>query len=126
MAYDENLADRLRELLAAEEGLDERPMFGGLAFLVHGNMAVGVSRQGGLLLRVPPEETGVLCARAHAEPFEMRGRPANGWLRVAPEGVSTRHKLEAWVAIGLAYARGLPPKRAAQRRRSGRSDAPRR
>ena len=105
MAYDEDLANRIRELIATDEGVTEQKMFGGLAFLVGGNMAVAASGQGGLLLRVDPEETDALSAEPHAAPFEMRGRPMRGWLRVAADA-----ELEPWVARGVAYARSLPPK----------------
>jgi len=111
MAYDEELAERIRELLAEEHGLTEKKMFGGLAFLARGNMAVAVSGQGGLMVRVDPADTDELLAAPHAEPFEMRGRAVDGWLRVAPEGIRTKGQLEPWVSRGLAYARSLPPKR---------------
>lgn len=111
MAYDQDLADRVRELISTEPGIAEKRMFGGLAFLVNGNMAVSASGQGGLLLRVDPAETDALLQKPNAEPFEMRGRVMQGWLRVAPEGVKTRRQLERWVARGVAYARTLPSKR---------------
>jgi TfoX/Sxy family transcriptional regulator of competence genes len=110
MAYDERLAERLRELLRGEEGLTEKQMFGGLAFLINGNMSVSASGQGGLLLRVDPDETDALLSEAHSEPFVMRGRAMQGWLRVAPEGVRTKRELERWVKRGVSYARSLPPK----------------
>jgi TfoX/Sxy family transcriptional regulator of competence genes len=110
MAYDEDLANRIRELILVEDGVTEKRMFGGLAFLVNGNMSVSASGQGGLLLRVDPAETGALLGRPHAQPFEMRGRVMQGWLRVEAEGVHTRRQLERWVARGVAYARSLPPK----------------
>ena len=110
MAYDEDLANRLRELLASESGVAEMRMFGGLAFLIGGHMAVSASGQGGLLLRCDPEETDELLAKPHASPFVMRGRAMEGWLRVEPEGVGTKRQLERWVARGVAYARSLPPK----------------
>jgi TfoX/Sxy family transcriptional regulator of competence genes len=111
VAYDEELAHRLRELIGSEAGVTEQKMFGGLAFLINGNMAVAASGQGGLLLRVDPEETNALAARPHARPFEMRGRELTGWLRVDPEGVRTKRQLESWVRRGAGYARSLPPKR---------------
>jgi TfoX/Sxy family transcriptional regulator of competence genes len=111
MAYDEDLADRIRELIAGERDVTEQRMFGGLAFLVSGNMSVAASGQGGLMVRVDPNETDVLAAKPHARPFEMRGRAMHGWLRVEPEGVRTKRQLEPWVERGLAYARSLPPKR---------------
>ena len=110
MAYDEDLANRIRELLAAEPGVVEKRMFGGLAFLIGGNMSVAASGQGGLMVRVDPDETDVLLAEPHARPFEMRGREMAGWLRVETEGVETRDELEPWVSRGVAYARSLPPK----------------
>ena len=110
MAYDEDLANRLREALAAEDGVVEQRMFGGLAFLIGGNMAVSASGQGGLLLRCDPAETDRLIERDHARRFEMRGREMDGWLRVDPAGVKTQRDLERWVKVGVAYARSLPPK----------------
>jgi TfoX/Sxy family transcriptional regulator of competence genes len=110
VAYDEDLANRIRELTAGEPGMTEQRMFGGLAFLIGGNMSVGVSGQGGLMVRVDPEDTDALAAKPHARPFEMRGRAMRGWLRVDPEGVRTKRQLEPWVRRGVAYARSLPPK----------------
>jgi TfoX/Sxy family transcriptional regulator of competence genes len=110
MAYDEDLANRVRELVAAEEGVVERRMFGGLSFLIGGHMSVSVSGRGGLLLRCDPKETDKWLAKPHVSPFEMRGRAMDGWLRVAPEGVPTRRQLQSWVTRGVAYARSLPPK----------------
>jgi TfoX/Sxy family transcriptional regulator of competence genes len=111
MAYDEDLANRIRELIAVEAGLTEQKMFGGLAFLLGGNMAVAASGQGGLMVRVDPAETEALLAKPHARPFEMRGREMKGWLRVDAEGVRTKRQLEPWVRRGVAYARSLPAKR---------------
>jgi len=111
MAYDEDLANRIRELIAAEPDVAETRMFGGLAFLVRGNMSVAASGQGGLLVRVDPAETDALLAKPHAAPFEMRGRAMQGWLRVDPDGVRTKRRLEPWVKRSVAYARSLPPKR---------------
>jgi len=111
MAYDEDLANRIRELIGGEADVTEKRMFGGLAFLVGGNMAVAASGQGGLMVRVDPEQTDALVAKPHAGPFEMRGRAMQGWLRVADDGVRTRRELEPWVTRGVAYARSLPPKR---------------
>jgi TfoX/Sxy family transcriptional regulator of competence genes len=110
MAYDEDLANRIRELIATEKGLTEKKMFGGLAFLIDGNMSVGVSGKGGLMVRVDPAETEALVSRRHARPFEMRGREMRGWVRVDAEGVRTKGGLEPWVRRGVAYARSLPPK----------------
>ena len=110
MAYDEDLANRIRELTAGESGVTEKKMFGGLSFLVGGNMAVAASGQGGLLVRCDPAETEKLVARPHARRFEMRGREMDGWLRVDAEGVRTKRQLEPWVKRGVGYARSLPPK----------------
>jgi hypothetical protein len=110
MAYDEVLADRIRELLATDHGVVEKKMFGGLAFLIGGNMSVSASGQGGLLLRCDPEETDTLVTQPHVSRFEMRGRAMDGWLRVDAEAVETRDELERWVTVGVDYARSLPPK----------------
>src|SRR4051794_25330640 len=110
MAYDEDLANLIRECMAGEQGVVEKKMFGGLAFLIGGNMSVAASGQGGLMVRVDPDETDALLAKPHAAPFEMRGRSMQGWLRVGDEGVRTRRQLEPWVRRGVAYARSLPPK----------------
>jgi TfoX/Sxy family transcriptional regulator of competence genes len=112
MAYDEDLADRIRELILAEDGVTEKRMFGGLAFLINGNMSVSASGQGGLLLRVDPADTDALRGEPHAQPFAMRGREMQGWLRVEAAGVQTRNELERWVARGVSYARSLAPKTA--------------
>jgi len=111
MAYDEELANRIRELIAGESGVSEQRMFGGLAFLIGGNMSVAASGQGGLMVRVEPDETDALVAKPHARPFVMRGREMKGWLRVDDEGVQTKRQLEPWVRRGVAYARSLPAKR---------------
>lgn len=110
MAYDEDLANRIRELIGAEPDVTEMKMFGGLAFLIGGNMSVGASGQGGLMVRVDPEETDSLLGKPHARPFEMRGRSMQGWLRVDAEGLTTKRQLEPWVRRGVTYARSLPPK----------------
>jgi TfoX/Sxy family transcriptional regulator of competence genes len=111
MAYDEDLANRIRELVAMEDGLTEQRMFGGLAFLINGNMSVSASGRGGLLVRLDPAETDTLLSRRHAGPFEMRGRAMQGWLRVDPDGIRTKRQLQDWVRRSLAYARSLPSKR---------------
>jgi TfoX/Sxy family transcriptional regulator of competence genes len=111
MAYDEDLANRVRELIAGEPGVTEQRMFGGLAFLVGGHMSVAASGQGGLMVRVEPGETDALLSKPHARLFEMRGRAMQGWLRVDAEGVRTKRQLEPWVRRGVSYARSLPPKR---------------
>jgi TfoX/Sxy family transcriptional regulator of competence genes len=111
MAYDEDLANRIRELVAGEPNVTEKRMFGGLAFLVDGNMSVAASGQGGLMVRVDPEDTDALVAKPHAEQFQMRGRGMRGWLRVDAQGVRTKRQVEPWVRRGITYARSLPPKR---------------
>lgn len=110
MAYDEGLASRMREIVQAEPGVTEKRMFGGVAFLVDGNLAASASSQGGLLVRVDRAHTQSLLAGPHVRPFDMRGRAMNGWLLVGAEAVSTEDALRAWVARGLAYARSLPSK----------------
>ncbi|MBV9802276.1 MAG: TfoX/Sxy family protein [Solirubrobacterales bacterium] len=110
MAYDEELADRIRELLATDHDVVEKKMFGGLAFLIGGHMSVSASGRGGLLLRCDPEETDALISRPHVGRFVMRGREMDGWLRVDAEAIETPEELERWVAIGVDYARSLPPK----------------
>jgi TfoX/Sxy family transcriptional regulator of competence genes len=111
MAYDEQLAERIRELLAGQRGVTEQKMFGGLAFLVGGNMAIAASGQGGALVRVDPDESDALVASTNARLFEMRGRSMKGWLRVDDEDVRTKRQLAKWVELGTAYARSLPAKR---------------
>lgn len=110
MAYDEALADRLREALQGERGLTEKRMFGGLAFMINGNMAVSASSKGGLLLRVDPAETDTLVKEPHVGPFEMRGRAMDGWLRIDADAVKTAKQLRRWASVGVAYARSLPSK----------------
>jgi hypothetical protein len=110
MAYDFELADRIRELVACERGVEEKKMFGGLAFLINGNMAVAVSSKGGLMVRVTPDETEQLLTRDHVEPMVMAGREARGWLRVHRDGVKTKRQLSTWVARGVDYAKDLPSK----------------
>ena len=110
MAYDEDLADRIRELLGGGPDVSEKKMFGGLGFLAGGHMAIAASGQGGLMVRVDPEETDALLARPGVGPMEMRGRPLDGWVRVGADAVRTQAQLESWVARGVGYARSLPPK----------------
>lgn len=111
MAYDEELASRIREQVAGEPGLTEQKMFGGLAFLIGGNMAIAASGQGGLLVRADPEESDRLVAETDATVMEMRGRQMRGWLRVDTEDVPTKRELAKWVELGTSYARSLPAKR---------------
>jgi TfoX/Sxy family transcriptional regulator of competence genes len=110
MAYDEELAERVRDLIAGEPGVSEKKMFGGLAFLIGGNMAVAASGQGGLLVRVDPTKSDALVASSDARPMEMRGRQMQGWLRVESEHVKTKAQLARWVQRGVTYARSLPAK----------------
>ena len=110
MAFDEDLADRIRALLATDHDVVEKKMFGGLAFLIGGNMSVSASGQGGMLLRCDPAQTEMLVREEHVEPFVMRGKAMDGWLRVDPEGVETDDDLRRWVDVGVGYARSLPPK----------------
>lgn len=110
MAYDEDLAERIREQMTGEDGLTEKRMFGGLAFLINGNMAVSASGQGGMLLRVDPAQTEELIKAPHVRRFEMRGREMDGWLRVDAGATAADADLARWVSLGVAYARSLPPK----------------
>ena len=111
MAYDEELADRIRELVGGEARLTEKKMFGGLAFLIGGNMAVAASGQGGVLVHVDPAKSDALVAKTKARLFEMRGRQMQGWLRVDADDLRTKRELAKWVGLGTSYARSLPPKR---------------
>jgi TfoX/Sxy family transcriptional regulator of competence genes len=111
VAYDEALAERIRELVGGGADVTEKKMFGGLAFLVGGNMAIAASGQGGILVRVDPDESDALVARTPARVAEMRGREMPGWLRVDAGAVRTKRQLAAWVGRGTAYARSLPAKR---------------
>ncbi len=110
MAYDEDLAHRLRELLADEHAITEKKMFGGLAFLLNGNMSVSVSRNGGLLVRIDPADTDAALARPHVTRMQMGRRTMEGWILVAPEGLKTRRQLAGWVERSLTFAKTLPPK----------------
>ena len=121
MPYDENLGYRIREVISGEDGLSEMSMFGGLAFLIHGNMAVSASGQGGLLIRVDPAQSEKLLARAHAQPFVMREKEMRGWLRIEPTGIQTKRDLARWVRVGVEYAQSLPPKQRKQRIRRQRA-----
>src|SRR3954466_1926503 len=109
MAYDEDLANRIRALMAGEKGVTEKKMFGGLAFLIGGNMSVAASGQGGLLVRVEPSSYDALLKEPGAGPMDMGGRgPMRGWLRVAPDVLTDEQTLAAWVTRGVSYARSLP------------------
>jgi hypothetical protein len=110
MTYDEELAHRIREQLADEGGVTEKAMFGGLAFMLAGNMAVGISSSGELMVRVGPDASDDALARPHTRIFDMTGRPMRGWILVAAEGFATSRQLGAWVRRGVAFSRTLPPK----------------
>lgn len=110
MAYDEDLARRIRELVVNEADLAERKMFGGLAFLIGGNMAVAASGKGGVMVRVDPAKSDRLVETTNARRVEMRGRPMQGWLRVGPEHLRTKRQLNKWVELGTTYAHSLPRK----------------
>jgi TfoX/Sxy family transcriptional regulator of competence genes len=111
VAYDADLAMRLRELLQDEPGLTEKKMFGGLSFLIGGNMAIAASGQGGVLVRVDPKDADRLVETSDAEVAVMAGRPMHGWLRVAPEHLGTKRQLARWAGLSAAYAGSLPAKR---------------
>jgi TfoX/Sxy family transcriptional regulator of competence genes len=110
VAYDVELADRIRELIAGEPGVTEKKMFGGVAFLIGGNMAVAASGQGGVLVRVDPAQSDSLVETTNARPMQMRGRQMQGWLRVESADVRTKRQLARWVERGTTYARSLPAK----------------
>jgi TfoX/Sxy family transcriptional regulator of competence genes len=110
VAYDEELAERIRALIGDEPDLTEQKMFGGLAFLIGGNMAIGASGQGGILVRVDPARSDELTASTSARLMEMRGREMRGWLRVDAEDVRGDDELARWVELGRTYARSLPAK----------------
>jgi len=109
MAFDEKLADRIRLHLGPRPGLTERKMFGGIAFMLHGNMCCGVSGAD-LMARVDPAETDLALRRPHTRIFDMTGRPMKGWLLVAPAGLKTKAQLAKWVDAGVKYAESLPRK----------------
>jgi len=111
VAYDETLAERIRQLLLAEPGLREKKMFGGLAFLIGGNLAIAASGQGGVLVRVDPAHADSLIDTTKAEVAIMRDRPMQGWLRVSHEHLSTKRQLATWVQLGADRARSLPTKK---------------
>jgi TfoX/Sxy family transcriptional regulator of competence genes len=111
MAYDEDLANRIRELIGGDPDVREESMFGGLVFLVGGKMSVAAGGEGSLIVRVDPDDTDELLAKPHAQPFAVGGRPVPGRLRVDAEGLRTKRQLERWISRSVAYARSLPPKR---------------
>ncbi len=117
MAYDDDLAERIRELLIEEPGVTETKMFGGLAFLIGGHLAIAASREGGVLVHVDPTTSDGLVARTGARVAVMRGRSMDGWLRVDIDNLRTKRQLAAWVSRGAGYARSMPPKERKPRRR---------
>ncbi len=110
MAYDHDLANRIRELLSGEAGTTEKAMFGGLAFLLHGNMAIAASGRGGVMVRIDPDDADDMLGHPYTEVVVMRGRQMPGWIRVGAEGVKTKRQLQPWVRRALKYTRTLPPK----------------
>jgi len=110
MAYDEALAERVRTIITARSDVTERKMFGGIAWMLEGNMAVGISSSAELMVRLGPDATDDALSQPHTRLFDMAGRPMKGWILVAPEGVKTKRQLDAWVARGTNFAGGLPPK----------------
>ncbi len=110
MAYDPDLANRVREQVANQDGVSEKAMFGGLAFLLHGNMAVSAFSRGGLMVRVGPDAVDAALSRPHAHAIEMRGRPMTGWVHVAGEGLETRRQVASWVRRAMKFTETLPPK----------------
>ena len=117
MAYDEVLAARIRDLLSNEHHIEEKKMFGGLAFLIRGNMAIAASGQGGAMVRVNPDDSDRLVKTSRAEHLVMRGKEMSGWLRVSSENVATKRQLEKWVRLSVRYASSLPDKTESKRRR---------
>ena len=116
MAFDEDLADRIRELLSQQRGVTETKMFGGLAFLIRGTMAIAASGQGGALVRVDPGQTDRLVETTPAKAAVMRDRPMQGWLRVDSDDLRTKRQLVKWVKLGSAYASSLPPKKSPKKK----------
>jgi TfoX/Sxy family transcriptional regulator of competence genes len=110
MAYDQELAGRIRQLIGSDPELTEKKMFGGLAFLIRGNMAIAASSEGGAMVRVHPAQSDALVATTKATLMNMRGRDMPGWLRVSSDDLRTDDQLAPWVEIGTGYARSLPPK----------------
>jgi len=110
MAYDQDLAHRVREQLGEQTGVVEKAMFGGLAFLLRGNMAVGISSTAELMVRVGADAADAALSRPHTRPFDMTGRPMRGWILVAPAGLKTKRELGVWVRRGVEFVRTLPPK----------------
>ena len=110
MAYDEEFADRVRDALSGRDGLTERKMFGGIGFMIGGNMACGVTSTSELMVRVPPEDHDAALEEEHVREFEMSGKKMGGWLIVAREGMETAEDLAGWVDVGADHAASMPPK----------------
>ena len=110
MAYDEQVAQRIRDLVVGDLDVTEKKMFGGLAFLVNGNMSVAASGKGGLMVRLDPDTADQLLEQDAVRPFEMRGAPMRGWLRVDDAGFETDDQLREWVERSVEFARSLPHK----------------
>ena len=109
MAFDEELATRIRKLLGKRRGLAEKKMFGGIAFLLNGNMCCGVHRNE-MIVRIDPDETASALKQPHVRIFDISGRPMKGWILVSAAGVAGESALWNWVGSGVAYASSLPPK----------------
>lgn len=109
MSYDEGLAQRIREVLPVDESLVEKKMFGGVGFMLHGNMACGVNKED-LIVRVGPAGNDEALARPGARPFDFTGRPMKGWIMVGPEGYESDENLQEWLDLGVEFALSLPPK----------------
>jgi TfoX/Sxy family transcriptional regulator of competence genes len=109
MAYDEGLAYRIRDLLDEAPGLTEKAMFGGLSFLVHGNMSVGIIKED-LCVRLSKAENDEALSHPHTRPMDFTKRPMKGWIFVSPDGTADDSVLEYWVERGVAHARSLPKK----------------
>ena len=110
MAYDQDFADRVRDALSMREGLTERKMFGGIGFMIRGNMACGVTSTSELMVRIAPEDSEAALAEEHVREFEMSGKKMSGWLIVAREGVATDEDLAGWVDAGADHAASMPAK----------------
>ncbi len=110
MAYDQELAGRIRQLIGPDPELTEKKMFGGLAFLIRGNMAIAASSEGGAMVRVDPGQSDALVATTKATLMNMRGRDMPGWLRISSDDLRSDDEIGPWVEIGVGYARSLPPK----------------
>ena len=109
MSYDAELEIRVQKMLKGTRGLEQKKMFGGVGFMIGGNMACGILKDD-LIVRVDPARHEAMLKRPHVKPFDTMGRPMAGWILVAPAGCTTERSLEAWVKMGATFARSLPPK----------------